>query len=641
MPAQQPGEGLEPGGGGTGPYFYLMLNNFGQDLNWYASQEQPTASAFTLSLYYNLVTNRRVEFSIDFFEPVPAWLNITGSSVSGNEIITTGPLTKNISVNLDDLSNLPNGTYNAQITFNAYGTYLGVENIYDFASYLVTLTVYDNASASIKAELNQYNVFFNRQTGVLSGDTTVNVLNNTAPIDLKFSAQYFQTKTGVTTVFDLDESNMANDPGLPTQGSVAITGGLFKPGDVKIANVNINLILAQNADIFADKNLISLSIIKSNSQTASDSFYLTNPEDKDFTIAAPSWLNLSISSGNTSTYVNVTTIPPSGLSGGTYNGEIIVSYENKTVVIQVVLTVTSFINFNIDPDNKFCLDAPKINFNRMNIGARFVRITLTAVYNLMGVETTKENLYTVPYVNDKAEFTIGEKIQKQFPRYKGDYFVLSSEVELMKNAVVSFKAEELDSSYNILLAETQSDIKLFPGSKPAGYPLLSDFLFRKKNDKAIFFNSRIENDKIIVEKIVDTDDVDSLQYGTKEVIYYPYPKYNKILNLHFENDNLSPEWFSLTGEYKISSDYNHIYAKSVFKSQNEKYDFSKVKTLTINSGFFLKEELQLIEKIIESRLSYVKIEDKVYRCFSTLQKFVLKDSLEELSNKDLEFLIVE
>jgi hypothetical protein len=120
-----------------------------------------------------------------------------------------------------------------------------------------------------------------------------------------------------------------------------------------------------------------------------------------------------------------------------------------------------------------------------------------------------------------------------------------------------------------------------------------------------------------------------------------YPKYSKVLNLHFENENLSPEWFSLTGEYKISSDYTHIYAKNVFNSQNEKYDFSKVKILTINTGFFLKEELYLIEKMIESRITYIMIEDKLYRCFSTVQKFVLNDSLEQLANKDLEFLIVE
>ena len=641
MPVLQPSDGLDPGGGSTGPYFYITINNFGQNLTWDASQEQPNASAFTLSLSYYLVTNRRIEFFVDFSEPVPAWLSISGSSVSGNQILTSGSLQKTVSVNIGDISDLSNGTYNAQITFYAYAKYNNVESMYDAVTYFVTLTVNNNASASIRTELNQYNVFFNRQTGILSGDTTVNVLNNTTPIDLKFSAPYFQTKTGFTSAFNLEGLNMANDPSLPAQGSVAVSGSLFKPGDVKIANININLIVGQNADIFADKTLINLSVIKSNAQAASGSFYLTNPESKDFTITAPNWLIPSLTSGNTSTYVTVTTIPPSGLSGGTYTGEIVVNYESKTLVIQVVLNVTSFINFTVAPDNNFCLNIPQINFNRMNPGARLVRVTLTAIYNVLGVETIKENLYAIPYVNDKAEFIVGEKIQKQFPRYKGDYFSINSELELMKSAVVSFKAEELDTSFNVLLTESQSDIKLFPGSKPVGYPLLSNFLFRKKNDKAIFFNSRIESDKILVEKIVDTDNVNSLQYGNKEVIYYQYPKYNKIINLHFENDNLSPEWFSLTGEYKISLDYNHIYAKSVFKSQNEKYDFSKVKMLTINSGFFIKEELELVEKMIESRLVYLKIENKIYRCFSTQQKFVSKDSLEEIANKDLEFLIVE
>ncbi|WP_131327843.1 hypothetical protein [Chryseobacterium vrystaatense] len=626
--------------GGTGPYFQLMLSNYGQNLSWDASQEQPNASAFTLTLAYNsLVTNRRITYSVDVIEPVAPWLTISGASVVGSEIATSGTGVKNISVNIGNVSAMPNGIYNTQVSFFAYGKYQGLENLYDFVSYIVTLTI-NNSGASIKVELNQYNVFFNRQTGTLSGETSVKVLNNTTPVELKFEAQYFQSKSGVTNKFDLVGLNMANDPNLPSHGSVIVNGGLFKSGNTRVTDVNINLIIGQNADIFLDKSAINLSIIKSNTQPATTNFYLTNPENKSFTISSPSWLNTSIVSGSASTYVTVSTIPPSMLSSGIYTGKIKVDYDNKQIVIEVVLSVVSFINFPISGNN-FCMDIPKITFNKMNLSSRFVKITIKAVFNQLGVEMVKENQYIIPYVNDKADFAIGEKVQKQFPRFKGDFFSVNNEIELMKNAVVSFKAEELDSSYNILLTELHPEIKLLPGSKPEGYPLLTNFMFRKRNPNAVFFNSKVFDGNIIVEKIEDTNDIDSIQYGDKKVVYYEYPKYNKILHLHFENDNLSPEWFSFTGEFKISSDYSHIYAKSVFNIQNEKYDFSKVKMLTVNSGFFMKEELGLIEKIIESRLCYIKINDKVYRCFSTLQKHILRDSLEELANKELEFLIVE
>ena len=63
--------------------------------------------------------------------------------------------------------------------------------------------------------------------------------------------------------------------------------------------------------------------------------------------------------------------------------------------------------------------------------------------------------------------------------------------------------------------------------------------------------------------------------------------------------------------------------------------------LTLNTGFFLKEELYLIEKMVESKLAFIRISGKIYRCFNTTQKLILDDSTEELLNRDLEFLIVE
>lgn len=637
-------EQLEPGDGsgygGTAPYFYLNISNYSENLYWNANQEKPLPNNFSLNLKSYLVSNRGVTFDIYFSEPVSPWITLIGSSVDGKTITVGSGGLKNLAIQLSNLDQMPNGEYHAEIIFQATGSYDNQISTYDFASYFITLTISNNDSASIMVEKNQYNVFFNRSTNTLNGDTVVNVLNNSTPTPLKFIADNFLTKTDIIDTFNIENAGIENNSNLPSVGNVNVNGGLFKADNSRIANVNINLAIGLNSDIFADKSILNFSINKSQPQTATDSIYITNPENKPFQITVPSFLTFQALNGlNTSGFVKLTTVSSADIVGGVYTGNIIITYETKQIVIPVLLTVVSFSSFQVA--SKFCLDIPQISFNKMNVSARLVRITVTAVFNLNGVETIKENVYAQPYVNGKAMFNLSDKIQSQFPRFKGDYFTRPNNFVLMKNAVVNLKLEELDISYNTLLTETITGLNLFPGSEPIGFPLLSNFLFRKKNKRSIFFNSKVVDDKIVIEKIENHKNLDEIVYSSKKVKYYQYPENYHSIDIHFENENLVPEWFTFNGEYKITAEFSHTYAKNIFKTQNEKYDFTKVKTLSINTGFFMRKELNLIEKMVESKIAFMRISDKIYRCFCTTQKLILDDSSEELLSRELEFLIVE
>lgn len=627
-----------PGGGQSGPYFSMFLNMFQEDLLWDDPLEYPVANVLKMTVSRNLVTDPVITFETVFQQPVTPWVALIGTSITGNTINpTTG--TKNFSLVLSNLDQLPDGIYGAEIIFMADATYGGVQSNYDYTSLWINLTIQNNAAASITLDKAQYNVFYNRQTASLSGEKVVLISNNTTPIDLKFQGDNFITKNNVVDSFTIEEFQISNNPNLPQQGTVLVNGGLYAPDNSKIKNVPINLTIGLNSDVFVDKSFLLFSINKATPQTAVETLYITNPENKQFVITKPDWLTLSVNNGSASGYVTVTTVSSSNLAGGNYSGNIEISYDNKNITVPVFLTVISFMAFN-PGTNKFCMDIPEIVFNRMNPSGRLVRVTLEAVFNLNGIETIKNNVYAVPFVDDKATFSFGEKINNQFPRWKSDFFSLMNNFVLMKNAVVNVISEELDINYTVLNSETLSNVKLFPGSKPAGYPLLSNSLFRKKNKGSVFYNSKIVGEEIIIET-VESENVDELTYGDKTVIYYEFPQYNNILHFHFENENHSPEWFSFTGDFKITNEFSHIYAKNIFKSQNEKYDFSKVKMLTLNTGFFIKEELEIIEKIVESRLAFIKIGAKIYRCFSTTQKMITDDSSEELLSRDLEFLIVE
>lgn len=641
MPAQVPIIDPGDGSGNSSPYFLLNPNQFTENLFWNANQEKPLPNNLTLNLQYYLVSNPTIVFDIYYSQPVVPWLGLVGSSVNGNSINVAGGLTKNLTIQLlPAIDDFQNGVYEAEIVFQASAKYMNNIFIYDISSYYVRLTISNNDSASIKVDKLQYNVFFNRSTNVLNGETLVSILNNTTPIQLKFLADNFATKNNLIDTFNIENFGIENNQNLPSQGNVNILGGLYKTDNSRLVNVNINLAIGLNSDIFADKNNLTFNINKATPQTANESIYITNPESKTFEITTPVWLTANVFNGMSSSgFIKLTTVSSANISGGVHTGNVVITYENKIITIPVVLTVVSFSSFQVT--TKFCLDIPEIFFNRMNAAARLVRVTISAKYNLTGVETIKENIYAQPYVNEKALFKISDKIHSQFPRYKSDLFSIGDDFELMKNAIVDLKFEELDVNYNVLMTETISNLKFFPGKEPEGNPLLSNFLYRKKNKKSVFFNSKIDGESIIVEKVENTDNIDELSYGNNTVKYYELPRNYNSIDLQFENENLAPEWFTFTGEYKITAEFSHTYAKNIFKAQNEKFDFTKTKMLTLNTGFFIKQELYLIEKLVESKLAFMKINGKIYRCFSTTQKLIIDDSTEELIDRDLEFLIVE
>ena len=113
------------------------------------------------------------------------------------------------------------------------------------------------------------------------------------------------------------------------------------------------------------------------------------------------------------------------------------------------------------------------------------------------------------------------------------------------------------------------------------------------------------------------------------------------INLAFYNSNLVPDWLTITGDFKISDDYTHTISRNVISGNEEKFDSEKTKTLTINTGFILKSELEILDEIAESKLIFIEINGKYYKGILTTNKISKEDSTEELIARDLEFLITE
>ncbi|HRZ98007.1 MAG TPA: hypothetical protein P5084_10650, partial [Paludibacter sp.] len=575
------------------------------------------------------------QFQIDFQNSTIPWLIAPEHPDSSFIDISTG--SGFLELDLANIDLLPNGNFLAIILVELSG----IDGLIRTINARINLSLTGIPPSQISTDKSTYNLVFNRDTNELTGETAVGIINNNDPIQLKFwqNQIVFAPAENFTTGFTLADNpttSLATNPVLPATGSISIPAKILKQTGEFVQGFTINLVIVDGG-ITVQPTSLYFEVFKGSAEKSAV-LTVTNPLGVDFQVTEfPEWLILDDLDGNTSQNINVTT-ETDLLPVGTYNANIKFEFNDDFILIPVTLDLKAFII--IDESKDFCLDLPPVKVNRKSADAKFVRITMTSVYKVLGVTSTFEKVYQTPYFLDVASFELGEKLHRHFPRAK-QHFFNETEFVFMENIVASIKVDELNANLEVLFTESASDIKLFPGKKPAAYPLLSNFIHRKKNENAVIFTSEVDAEEVIFKKTAENDLVNPLIIGAAEINFYDFPKTYAPVHVQWENQNLVPEWFTFTGDYKVSPDFNHIYARNIFKAQNEKYDSSKVRTLLIDTGMILAKERELISEMIDNKLAFIKIEGKIYRCFNITKKNVEIDSSEELVARPLEYLIVE
>ena len=595
-----------------------------QTINWDRTGAVPSIAALSVVV----VESQPIDYVQFYLEKISGNVDWLASSISGEYLDTSGG---DIPLNFINLDTLEAGNYQSKVD-------VVISNNEGFST---TKTAYINFNITgdppvqILTDQEVYTVVYNRDDNTISGDLAIGILNNTEDVLLKFwqNDQIFAAAENFIDDFTLSE-NLANplssNPILPDTGIYILGAKILKQTGEFVRGFSIKIIVIDGG-ICVDPESLAFEIFKVPGNEKTAILTVTNPLGLSFNITSfPTWLTFSALSGTTDLNITVTT-DTATLPLGIYSGNIVFAFDGKTLNIPVVLDLKSFIQ--IDDTIDFCLDLPEVLINRKMEDGWSVRITLSVTYSVRGIETTYQKNYQIPYFKGVAKFSMGEKLHRHFPRTK-EHFFDETAFELMQKINASIKVEELSANLGILFVESRSGIKLFPGKKPAAYPLLSSTIYRKINENSILFTSKVVADAVNFNK----SDISILP---PEVNFYGFPKTFAPVHLQWENQNLCPDWFTFTADYKITPDFNHIYARNIFNAQNEKYDVSKVKTLTIDSGLFLAKERELMTEIIESKLSFLKIEGKIYRAFNITKKNVEVDSTEELIARDLEFIIVE
>ena len=660
----------------------LSLNLSSQSVEYSTGGSIPTMQNLILNagkyeIQYPGYASYKLRYYINNGSTSINWLDIAGPNVIDAQEIELFYSKIEVYVDLRNLEIIESGSFSGSIYFMLIGIDSnGFSDVLSEVEHTVNLLV--NTQLTIEPDKYIYNIQYLKSTNAISGDTLITLLNNTGAencsVELSQSAQYFAIadasfSTSTHIIAGADLAQLAT----VTSNPLGIQAVLKNSTGVAVANFSLKVSILENDDITANINELEFELVKSKSETKSATFNLANPSGKAFTITAPSFLTISPSSGSSGGTITVNTVNSSTLNIGDYSGGIVITFDStKTIVIPITLSVINFFSSQLSSDFNFCLDKKLMKFYKIDETGVFVRALLTITFRTPTETKTVERSYVLPYFEGKAEMDIGAKIQTYFLKYIKNILAEANVSQYFNQKVwynpvsVTGTVEELDADYNVKKSETLTEIKFFAGKKPLGYPVLTNNLIRRRSadSKVIFsFISGVTNindfganftsyavvpDRVAVALKTETADqlftwpsVKQLNIGVNPIKIITMPNNNKTINLAFYNSNLVPDWLTITGDFKISDDYTHTISRNVISGNEEKFDSEKTKTLTINTGFILKSELEILDEIAESKLIFLEIAGKYYKGILTTNKIGKEDSTEELISRDLEFLITE
>lgn len=628
-----------------------------QNITWDRIATLPTVANLNLTIVEDQPV-LFVQYSIQFENTSVNWLFSPGNETSSFLFFDGNSAA--LPLQVKNLESLPNGVYEAYV-------YIELSNGDGFIrtlSSMVQLTLSGVSPGQITTDKTNYNVLYNRETNTLSGDTHVEIINNTAldPLTFETIGTLFNELTA-TEEFDLVEDPafpFLTNAELPVSGSVTVSCKLRKAG-VFVYGFTVTVTVINDDDILVSPESLSFQLRKGFNETKSATLTLTNPLNKAFTITKPAWLNLSADAGSASAAITVTTENSDTFTVGDFTGNIVISYDTKTITIPVALTVIAFIDINTEEHN-FCLDDVILKVFRMSEAARFVRVTMQMKFTTAAGETETESVYQVPYFKDKVRTDVGVKIQSFFPVFQNHLFDATERSFdnrlIYKAAEVVLKVEELDINYNVLLSNILPAADFYAGHRPLQFPLFTNFPVRRKYSGSTFFFSYLA-DQVSAEDFTSGVDAGN-PAGDKEVHavmlpdggildatliknnlgvdLLPFPNVESQAVLQWLNENLVPEWMILSGNYKIDDAFDHI--ADSFQLGAQKYGTSETQKLTISTGFILKEETYLVKEIIKSKLAFIRLEGKIYRILPSSQKLTELERQKNLINYELEFIIV-
>lgn len=628
-------------------------------------------------------TEIRYKVRISYNNSSTEWLQVSSSDLIGQVFRTINIRSTRLDLDFSRIGNLALGTHTANIIVEAYGVKNNAENYIESRSVAVSLKVNsengvgDTPEQSVPTDKEIYNLRYNKSTKILSGDTKIKVLSdnnvylqNSYPHNLGVrSSRILGVRTELDFYVISSDDEEYNDLYDPAQGVIYKPVGIYSERILIYAN-GISKYITINVEVYDDVNDFWLStssfdylVMKSPGEKKSEQVIIDNPNNLSLRVVVmPSFVETAYIEGNV---LHFTTAISSSLQVGNYQGEIILGTENVTRTVGITMRVAQTLqsDFQHQP-YYFALDKNKISMEKTNPNAAYVKIQLQMYFNGFGREYQEVQSYDYPYFGGKVEIFPGEEIQ--------DFFIKCRSLDTLQNpnfnyrlAVVQIKITEHSDNDEELSEFHIKNLLFAPGRKPKCFPIFTDHRVRGTIPDSIIrvsvdtfrptselnhLNTLYSNPfaPLPAKAEVHTftyarkdfrNDLENSIITTEQLEWIPLPKYKNPIHIFWENQNLVFDWLTASSRNERSIEYEHL--TNTDDEQSEKYGTKKRKTLTLNTGWLLREEIDVVDDIIASRVCFIQIGNKTIKAYPISKKNELWDSQEHLFQTDLEFNILE
>lgn len=636
------------------PGALLLISPISQNITWDRNGPLPDLQTFSVTSGSNLVI-----YSITFENTSVNWIALGGMVDTDNNVVLFPPDSNTATINplLQDVDLLSGSYYVAKIIFDNNGF---------VKTHTINLTITGEYNP-IKTEKTNYNLVYNRISNTLSGDSVVNILNNTVPdqVTLETLGSLLLEKT-FTSQFTLEEDPAAPFAGnaeLPVTGTKVVSCRLKNDAGTVLYSFTVTIQVVNTNNITTDPAALAFTVYSHLSETKTSTLQLINPAAVAYTITAPDFITLNQSSGSSSTDIQVTTKDSSQLEAKEYTGDIVIAYSGKAVKVPVTVKNVNFIDLAVG-DYNFCLDDFILTVQRINDAGKFVKISLDITIKTAFGTVHVTPVYQIAYFNGQASTDIGQKIHDHFPVFAGHLFSPSgTEFDnrfIYNPAKVTVTIDELDTNYGSVFNKKIENIRLFPGKKPKMFPVFSNARSKRIYSNTAHLFSYLTTmvqpsditGKAVTANPYQPDEVNSA-YFTDEDALMDFGVYKKVLGIEhlqfpkgdlqiyaqFINQNLVPELFVFNGFYTINAEFTHTYDD--VDAAKRKYDTRAVTKMVLNTGYLLKEESNLVEELIHSMLAHIKIGSLIYKVLPVTGKITSENSETHMVSFELEFLIVD
>lgn len=617
------------------------------------------------------------------------WLTVTSPDLVGSNFSKVNLTSTNLQVAFKNLNQLNEGIHTAAIRLKAFWKKSTGNEFIEYSPQIEVRIGIKNGENPPPDDtpdptppnngdyLGTKNITYNRFTQQLTGDIEIPKLKNYGTWDYDTSSfRHLNLVRNSNLTGSIQKNDSTQELSSGSYNATLVVSYLasanwwmwwIPPKKLNIP-INLSVIEGNSTDFSVSPTSFAFQSSRLPGVVRSGSAVINNPNNISIQVLLkPSFIETAVVENGR---LNFSTVNSSTLAMGDYSGEIILVGSNNegqeaTKKVAVSLRVVEQLKSDFYGKSYFfALDGNKITVNKINASASYIKVSLKMVYQGFGELHREQQDYVYPYFGNKIEFYPGEEIQDFFIKLSSLGNMALSEYQYHL-ATVNILVMEYDSNDNKLSESRLDNIFFAPGKTPKCFPIFTDHRVRGTIPDSIIrvsvdtfrptselshlntlYNepfaplpAKAEVHTFTYARKDFRNDLENSIITTEQLEWIPLPKYKNAIHIFWENQNLVFDWLTASSRNERSIEYEHL--TNTDDEQSEKYGTKKRKTLTLNTGWLLREEIDVVDDIIASRVCFIQIGNKTIKAYPISKKNELWDSQEHLFQTDLEFNILE